>query len=1224
MMRFIFVFSIVLCSNHAIKAIPNAKMTEILQNYQEALQKLLLAHDQDPLHTNQNVFDDVLIFTTYKKLIAPSTIWINGYARIISSEMVRKFPYRQDLHRLALEYKKHRVSVQKIINLFPKNAQAQALEIFHDSLTAMVGQVCFDIVQQLTNRNEVDESSLTSAYQAYNLAWDIKTSSMKLHGAATLQDFQMVITQNMTALFSNAVNLAQNLLSSSMSSGVSVEQVYKNLEQYYQVLNHVYQNSGDTTQATQQQNLLAALHVAQQNYAQAKKQQVQATALAQKARTSIILDLHNAATLLTSINSNIEMLTSAVQSYAAAQQSFQNANDNIGVSVCTMLASEINDGDLLLRVIQKLWALFLNDQSQTSGFYTFPTLDQFVNGQASGQTTNAVQVLQNLSAMCSAQSADQNNVGSLISMTNNLQIMPILQNILLFLEQNPNLTQKVDTLFDLSLLQDTQTALSVLVSWCNQLLASVNNSDQEAMAQAMGYAQLLDNVWIKNNALDQYLAHLPDCLSSDATWVNFTAQFLYQASLLSSPADAQDLLSSAKVQAPVVLTVQDLKTMQAKADTYFAQAEAFEKSENFVQATIAYEKAMMLYQKLYQHESTGMEQIKILTLANQAKTRFAACSFGSTVQSQGAQSLGAVTNIPATYTALNYQLSFDPTLMGSLLPKCLSSLTAGQTLSKLSVADQKDIFALIKGYLVAQKMVDQGIIFNEGSPNFTDYFTDYTLTKVVQASQRASLIVNQISSYLNNFENIGITSVTLNSSNQVNVALTNWPLDPLVALCSTLSSAATYFGASADLFAPGTVPLTFGAATYDPGNDIASQNLMLQNLGYAYLCAAQHSSVQLAKLKKQISTSLGMTAQGATAVNLPQNFSAQFNAVANQVISLQALLYGSANAASGYFAQAGNVVMAKKIKDEFLNLYQQQIEFSKKCLIGDPTNFDYQTVVTVINQAYVSWASELDPVKDVGQIANINEQIAKLYEFAGQKCLSFSYTIPSFPDVSQKHFMVAAQYYRSAQLQYKILKDTIQEKLLAAKLNDMYFQACVQNLNLYLYVKQHGALYDSISQNAQIPVSFVQLLQDFANGSIGSGESDLYKTVQNLLFDAAMVLEFLSSGSSNHQPILAFLAKKGLIDASTVTSFSAIPLSATEKIVKTVVQNYTKFTADPAQFAAINELMFSMVKNMYMMDYQSIVATSTQNQISLATQQFLSSISNEASSLQNPSAGYVG
>ena len=1219
-LKFVLIFSVFFQPIIAL----NQKMSQILQNYEQALQKLLVAHGQDPLRKTQNLFSDPLIFSTYKKLITPSVSWINGYGRVVFSELVRKFPYEPDLHRLALEYDQHRKAVQKIIELLPENAQAQAVEIFHESLTEIVGQVCFNIVQQITNQNSVDVVDLTAAYQAYNLAYKIKTETMKLHGAQTLQDFETIITQNMTTIFSNAIALEQNSLTSKLSSGVSPQAIYKNLEQYYKVLQKVYENSGDTANATLQQNLLAALKIEQQNYITGQQQQQQATALVKTARKAIVLDVVQAATVLTSVDTSIQTLQSAVGLYASAQQSFQKANDGVGASVCATLQSQINYADLLLRVIQKLWALYLNDQSETAGFYTFPTLQQFVSGQATGQLTNAVQALQNLVGMCESSAGDTNNVGSLISQTASLLMVPILKNSILFIEQNPNITQKDDPLFDAKLLQSVQTALSVLINWCNAMIDAANNSDQTVMAQAMGYAQLLDALWQKNQNLDQYLPYFPDCLSDGTTWVNFTAQFLYQAKLVTSVAAAQALLGTVQVKLPVQLTAKDLQTMQNQSDTYFAQAETFEKAGNFAQATTAYEKAMMGYQKLYPKELTGMMQIKILQLANLAKTRFAACSFGSTVQSQGSVTFGKIVNIPTSYTALNYQLSFDPTLMGFALPTCLSSLTAGETLTTLSAAEQKDIFALIKGYLVAQKMVDQGMISNGGSPAFTDYFSDYTLTKVVQTSNRAQLAMSQISNYLNNFENATVSSVTLNSSNQVTVALTNWPLAALTPPCSTVSVAATYFIASATLFAPGTAALTFGGQTYDPGNDAISQSLMFQNLGYAYLSAAHASSLQLTSLMQALSKELGMTAKGATAQSLPSDFSQQFTAISNQAISLQALLYGSSSTAYEYFVQAGLPTMAHKIKEEFLNIYKQQISFAKNCLIGDPTTFDYQAIVTAINQAYVSWASELDPVKDAALIAYLNEQIAQLYELAGQKCLQYSYDLASFPGVAQKHFMIAAQYYRSAQLQYTMLKDVVKEKELELKLNDMYFQACVQNLNLYLHVKKHGALYDSASQQAEVPISFAQLLQDFSNGSIGSGESNLYATVQHLLLDAAMVFEYLSGTSSDHKQILEFLVQNRLIDEETVTSFASIPLNATEKIVQTVLKNYKQFLKNPAEFAALNQLMFNMVKNMYMMDYQAITQSSTSNEVALATQQFFSSLSNEASSLQNPSAGYVG
>ncbi len=1215
----------------SLQSAQNVEMSKILQNYEQALQKLLIVQGQDPVHKTKNIFSDSLILSTYKKLIAPSVSWINGYARVVLSEIASKYSYDQDFYRLALEYEKHKKSIQKIINLFPKDSQDQALEIFHESLTEMVEQLCFNVVQQLTNQNILDDSSLTSAYQAYKLGWQIRTKNMKLSGAPSQKDFETLIVQNMTTLFSNVASLAQNSLASKISSGVSVQDVYKNLEQYYKVLHNVYIDSGDSAAAKSEQDLLVALKVSKQSYVQAQAEQKQATTLAQSARNLIVLDVKTAPAVLTSIDASIKNMTTAVGLYTTAEQSFQQAQNGIGVSVCQNLQTNINDGDLLLRVIQKLWGLYLNDQSTTAGFYTFPTLQQFVNGQAAGQSANAVQSLQNLVGMCDNSFGQTNNVGSLISATDSLLIVPILKNLILFIEEHSNISQKQDVFFDAKLLQKAQTVISVLTQWSNELIQAVGNTDQSAMAKAMGYAKLLDQLWDKDKKLDQLVPNLPDCLSSDATWVNFSAQFLYQAGLISSVAQANALVGAVKVTQPVVVTAQDLKTMQNQADQFFSKASAFEKDGNLAQAATTYEQAMMLYQKLYQYESTGMMQIKMLQLANLAKTRFAACSFGSTVKTNGSLTFGQILNIPKSYVAENYQLSFDPTLMGSTLPACLSSLQPGQSLTTLSAMDQKDVLTLIKGYLVAQKMMDQAMISNGGSPTFTDYFSDYTLSKVVQPSQRAQLAIAQISAYLNNFENIAVTSVTINSSSQVTIALKNWPLKILTPPCSTISVAGTYFTAAATLFAPGTTALSFGGQVYDPGNDVGSQSLMLQNLGYTYLSAAQDRNHQLAITMQSLSKSLGITAKGATAQTLPQGFGQTFSQIQNQAISIQALLYGSTSCAYQYFVQANALSIAQKIKEEFLNIYKQQINFAKNCLVGDPTSFDYRAIITAINQFYVSWSSELDPVKDVGLIAHINEQIAQLYEFAGKKCLNYTYELPSFPGIKQKHFMVAAQYFRSAQFQYKALQDSVKEKLLVIKLNEMYFQACLQNLNLYLHVKEQGALFHSLLEQKEVPISFVQLLQNFNDGSIGSGQSTLYATVQHLLFDAAMVLEYLSGSSSisaksnkNHQTMLKFLSKNRLIDASSLTSFAAIPMNASEKIIKLISKNYAIFSTKPLEFAALNQLMVIMVKNMYMMDYQSITQSSSSTQISLATQQFLSSISNEASSLQNPSVGYVG
>lgn len=1219
-------------------------LPQILQEYEQALQKLLMVQQKESGQHNQDVLSDPLILSTYKKLIMPSVMWINGYARIVFSEMAYEFPYYQDLNTLTLEYAKHKTEVEKIIALLPAASQQQALDIFHEFLNNIVVQVCFNIVQRLANQNSVDDDGLQAAYQAYSLAWQIKTKKVKIEGAASFEEFEQMMMSNMQTLFSSAITQAQTLLSSRMSSGILVEPLYKKLQVCYQYLYQIYVQDGDASNAQNQKNLLAALKAQEQSYAQAQKQQQQAAAELQEAYNPIVLDVNNVKTVVTSVADSITKLKSALLLYQAAQESFTQANDILGKSECERLQQRIGSGDMLLRAVQKLWGLYLQDQSETQGVYTFPTLASFVAGKASGQLVNAVQALQNLVGMCSDQYGDTNNVGPLFSSSYNALILPILKNVSLFVEQNPNLTQKIDSLLDFALIQDTQTAVQVLLNLCNDMIQASDASDQTLIARAMSYAQLLDSLFIKNDSLRQYVPYLPDSLiTGQKTWVNFTAQFFYQAGLIGSVAQAYAMIGKVKVTLPVQLTAKDLEVMQNKADNLFSQAEALEKAENFASASIAYEQAMQLYQKLYVHEEDGMVQVKILTLANVAKTRFAATNFASVIQTDGSVTLGQLQNIPTSYRAKSYQFSFNPELTGGILPACLKNLVVGQTLTHLSSLDQADVFAFVKATLVAQKLTDQGVLV-EGGATFTDYFADYTMSKVVQASSRALTAQDQIVKYLDNFIGMQINSVTLDSANQVLINITNFPLEALTAPCTTLSSAGTYYAAASALFAVGTVPLNLGGQTYDPGNDVLSANLMLKNLGYVYLSAAQALNVQFLNLIQDLSQELGITVKGATVKTLPKDFTKKFASIQNTAILMQSLLYGT-NAASGFFTQAGLISLARKIKQEFLNVYKKQIDFSKNCLIGNPTSNEYQSIVTAINRAYVSWAAALDGSKDVSLVANINTKIAELYEFAGQQCLNYSYIEPEFPHFPQIHYMVAAQYYKSALLQYQSLQDASKVEELTKQVNGMYYQGCVQNLNLYLTVKKHGAIYKKTLTNSDVLITFDQLISDFNDGSIGTdGETDLYQKIQDLLLDAAMVLDFLADNAgslkkttnidsstsvtkyqnANHKVILQFLDKQKLINSSKVQFFSQIPLGVTEKIIKLATSAYTQFFSEPLIFAAWNNLLFMMVKNMYNMDYQAVNEASTSSQINLATQQFLSSISNEAANLQNPSEGYIG
>ena len=1232
-------------------------LTEVMQDYQQALQKLLLVQQQNAGQANQSAFNDPLILATYHKLIRPSVFWINGYASVVVSEVARKFPFYQDLNTLTREYVTHKKNVEQIISLFSTADQQKALEIFYQSLSGTVLQMCFNIVQQLCNQNTLDDAGLRAAYKAYALAWQIQPSTVNISGATSTSAFQTTMTQNMVTLFSNAINVAQTSLASNMSTGVSVKAVYATLEFCYQSLQKVYTNSGDTFDAQTQSSLLAALKQQQQNYTLAQKQQQQAAAAMQGADTAIVLDVNNVATVNASIATSIAALKSGYGLYQTAAASFGQAQDLMDQATCTNLQQRIGGVDMLVRTIQNLWGLYLTDQSSSSSpFYSYPTLASFVQGNQSVSAANAVASLQNLVGMCSDQYGDTNNVGNLFSTSVNVLILPTVQNLISFAQLNPTLTQAQDALFDPVLFQAAQACIQVLISLGNAMINAVNNSDTTQIATAMTYAQFLDGQFLKNQNLNQYVPHLPDSLSLNQTWINFVAQFFYQAKLATSVAQATALAGTVKVSLPVQLSKKDLATMQQQATTFDSQAQAAETAGNWAAASAAYEQALNLYQKLYQSELEGLQQIQILGLANLAKTKFAASNFAAMVQSSGSAIMGPITNIPTSY-----KLSFDPTLMGTALPACLSSLTAGQSLTTISVADQTDLFALVKGYLVAQKLIDQGVIGSGTS--FTNYFSDYTMATMVTSSDQVQAAVSQISTYLNNFAKVVVASASLESDTQVTIELSNFPLAALTAPCSTLSTAATFYNAAAALFAPGTAPLSVGGQTYDPGNDAASQNLMLKNLGYAYLSAAQAQSQQLATLMQQLSTELGLTTKVAPSAKLPKDFLVKFNAIQNVALSIQALLYGQqANNAYGCFVQAGLSSLANQVQQEFIKLYKTQIYFGKKCLIGNPTSKDYLAVVGAVNQAYVSWAAELNSSTNAAAIASINGKIADLYEFAGKQCLNYSSSVKEFPKAApQIPYMVATQYYKSAMLQYQRLQNAPQVIQVRTQLNNAYFQACMQNLTLYLNVKKFGAVYTSDTAQSQTPISFTQLLQDFNDGTAGPNESNLYMTVQKLLFDVAMIFQHLSkggkssgsnsddSGSSgtsaqtqsaspaavtvdpNHQLIVQFLSKQGLIDATIVQDFPEIPLSAVVPIMNfvtgsgayaTLNQNLS-FATQPAVFQAFNDLMFNMVMKMYGIDYQAITATSTPAQVSSAMQQFLSSISNDAASLSNPSSAYV-
>jgi hypothetical protein len=1179
-------------------------LSQVLQQYTTALQNLITAHAQ--LYPKQQIDlnSNRLILQTYQKLITPSVIWINGYAQTVRAELVRNFNFYDDLHHLFAQYLKHTQQVQKIVQLFPEQVQGQAQHLFNQVVANSVVQVCYDIVKMQAYQTNFDGPAMQAGWTAYQLAWRAKTTSMQIFGCANLQDFENSLA-NYAQVFFNAANQHyQAKLQQGMVSSESTQDIYKNLQFCAQCLEQIYTNSGNSAQAQEQQTVLSSLVTQRVAYQKALQSQKQSDIQLKTLQGAIELSGAHPEQTLHVVQQNLKALGQLVTTYTTIATQFATASDLNGQMQAESRSDMINNYDILLRFMQKMWCLFLIDQS-AQGVYTLPTIATFANGQGAGQVQNAVQALQNLSAMISNQYQTVNNLLSVAQITQtqdtqDLLLTAIVQDMQEFAQKNcVNVAVTAfDALVDATMLEQTLTILKMIDAWSNALVQALSNSEQAQAAQAMGMAQNLDTLFSQNVDIKQWVAHLPDCLSSQQTWTYLTAQFLVQAGLVTTSAQAMAMIATAKVAMPQTFSSQDLQVLQTKANALWVQAQQAQVAQNFLQASTLYQKAMNDFTKLYTYVSDGASKITFSQKANMAQSRFVANSFAGLVQELGQTTFAGFNNIPTGFCAKNYALVIDLSMLVGNMPQVLSTLTSGAITTTLDAAQKQQLLQLAKAYLVAVYLQDRG-------SSFSTYFSDYTMT-LAQPSQTASKAIEEFTEFLQSSKNMQISSVESTSQTSVTIHFVNFPLAAVNSLCSVLPCAAEFFSSAALLMQTGSDYLTIGGQSYYPGNDAAAQNIFFVQGAYAYLA-------QAAQLVQQLNTLM------------QKPFSSEvLNEILNISLSAQALLYGTlGDNAYSLLVKAGMISQAEMVKNQFLSLYEQQIAFCTKYLAGNPTTHIYQNVVVTINKLYVSWAAEQPSV-----VGAINQKIAQLYKTAGDAVLKFKYVQKEYPKFEQIHYLTAAQYYQSALLQYTSLHDVAQQAAMQAQVNAMYFQGCAQNLALYFYVKKNGATYIS-EQNVATAVSFEQLAADFLNFSqngavVDANELTLYSTVQNLLVDAAIVFEQLSNAvTSNNKAVLAYLHKSPVQLALDISSFSLIPLAKTQSVIALASTLYTKFHKNPANFAACNQLLFNMVKNQYLMDYLDITATSTGINVASATQEFLAAIQKESLNLSNPSAGYI-
>lgn len=638
-----------------------------------------------------------------------------------------------------------------------------------------------------------------------------------------------------------------------------------------------------------------------------------------------------------------------------------------------------------------------------------------------------------------------------------------------------------------------------------------------------------------------------------------------------------------------------------------------------------------------------------------AKTRYTAASLASQVMMSGFVTLDTIKDIPQHYHAARYQLgNIDMKLIGTVLPDSLKKFTT-LTIAKDSKS-KADALAIFKAYLVYQLLQQQGL-------NFVDCYSDYTLQKKKTITKDNMAIVLQaekmVTGYMKRFDEKTVISASV-LKDVISFVIEHMPIEAITPLYATGPYAAVYFVGAADLFAEGKNLIVVGGQEYVPGQDRASYQNMLENVAYAYLSQAQQqlSSAQvlgqllISDLKKQIS---------AKTLIDEDLFLKKYNRIKEIFTNAQALLFATGASAYYYFEQAQQNDLAAQVKEMLLSSYQTEIDIYQQLLIGDPVSNRYNTILSDINQAYISWSVELDPGKDDDLIAKNRTAIVTLFKVAGDSCMNTSFTQPMFPDVQQYYYMQAASNYQAASNQYASMQDQTHATDMDAKALQGYMLASNQKVTVYYAAKKNGLIYtpanmegydDTVSTKPQ-KISCNDLFEAYQNfkagGDINPGKTVAYTILKNLLLDAAMYYQFLSGKyakqikqssdlkvskdstpkkSNLNAQLLAYLQKEKIIDAKD----NSIPFVKQEILPKLFAISNDVFVKFSTNFEALADWCNALnmaIAYQYIDDYQGGIGQ-TASQAEQASefqekwQSFFTALQKESSALQNPSSAYVG
>lgn len=1212
----------------------------VIDQYEVALADLIQDHQSRNSASPIALSGSNPIFSTYQKIIAPYVAYISGYGSIVQQEFAKQIPYHADLRGMSDKFFKYEKEVKRVAQVFPKELQKQALDYFYQQVSGSMVQVCYRIVQQISNEYSYDTKDLDSVFVAYKLAWAAQTQNMNIVGVAQGSDFATSITQLMTSLYVAAIANQNNNVATGIENDAKKQQSFQEIMKYRNILYQVYTNNGQNDQAQKQLLAIQGLKQQQKQAAIAPQLFQKAQVVAQVARIPVVIDVTQPAQTKTKLIASINQLEKAAADYGNAATAYESAQNGVGYNKCLQAQNTINDIDMQLRSIQLMWEIFLVGSETVPQPLTLSTIQSFLQPSSSGApvaTQDAVQALQNLADVCQS-------VPNALNQT--LALLPMLQAVMTAVSSNSACDVTI------AFLSDVQEAIETLVQMLTSMIQATSSQAQTDIASAMTNASHLDSLFEKNGEIAMYVAFLPDILGQgNNSWTQFAAQFLMRSGVVSTVAAAVAQVGKYEQPSTSALSLQDITTLQSQGQSNFKQAVAAEKTSDFATAAQQYENMKNVYLKLLSTPLPSAEHQTIKSKYFLANSLWTASSLASTISVAGTQSLETLTDVPTSYVVSAYQTpAIDIALLGlTSLPTSLQSIALNQLVSTLKIAQKKDLLQIFKAYVVSQVVADQSV-------QFSDCFVDYQLqikTGISDVYQSiATQALQQVTQYLKDFKTTSQMAVLVASSTSLTLVLYKAPIAAVTPLYSSAPIAADYFLGAQMLFQPGSQLVVLSGNPYVPGNDTLAASMMVEDVAYCYASAAlqeitQAQSIMNDILKKiaaaqaSVKTVTAKTVTAKAPIKLPKDFAMNYSQVKKGILRAQSLLVASDQSAQAYFTQAGNSAQAQAVQAVYMGLYKTLITFMKQCLVGDPFSSEYNNILSDMNNTYLQWGVELDPTKDAAKIDQINQDIVDLFVTAGTQCENVYYYQSLYPEFKQIHYMAAAQDFIAAQQKYSSMGHKNKASKMQDKVNNAYFSGCDQNIELYFYAKHNGISYTS--QSGQLTnVSFDQLLADYNNfeqngALIDPAKQSAYNSVQNLLLNAAMVYQNLAqsyqnlvtpsaASSSSNQKLLKYLQAQKLVPSDVLT-IGAIPFSNAglkEKILTQASAIYQNFLTDPGTMAAWLNLLIIIVQHIYGEDYLGATATESSTDLENQTQAFFDAEQKEASSLQNPSSAYVG